>query len=185
VPQAEFRTPVVAKSVEDAHAAGDGPVPLHQSSGWRLAKDVLVFQGKLGLDALRDLILSPVSVGAALFGAIFSPSEPGKYFYDLMRWGRRSDHFIGLFTAGQDPAEREDFASVDDIVETIEKVVVDEHERGGMSAEAKAHVEETLGKLEGATLGERRRMRWQVKRLAVRARREVRKVRDQFGGPGG
>jgi len=168
---------------EGAASAEEAAAPLHRSKGWVLAKDVLVFQGKLALDALRDLILSPISIVAAIFGAITSPNDPGKYFYDLMRWGRRSDHFIGLFSAGQDPSERDQFTSVDDIVDTLEKVVVDEHERGGMTEDAKAHVEETLGRIDEATHADRRWAKYQVKRIAAKARREVRKVRSRFEGP--
>ena len=173
----ELRTPVAT----DSEPSTPRPEP---DKGWQLAKDVIVFQGKLGLDALRDLVLSPVSIGAAIFGAVFSPKDPGRYFYDLMRWGRRSDHFIGLFSAGQDPAERDDFASVDDIVETVEKVVTDEYERDEMSSEAKARLDETLRRLDNSTFEDRRWLSHRVKRIAARARREVRKVRDQFGGPG-
>jgi len=150
----------------------------------RLAMDVLVFQGKLALDALRDLFLSPISIVAALFGVLTRSDNPGVYFYDLMRWGRRSDHFIGLFNAGLRPDERDDFASVDDFVDALEGVIVDEHKRGGVSAEAKAHFEKTLHRLEETVSPERKRLGWRVKRTADTLRKQARKVRDQIRGPG-
>ncbi len=147
---------------------------------WRLIVDVVVFQGKLGLDALRDLLLSPISIVLALAGLLTRRHDPGAYFYDLMRLGRRSDHFIGLFNAGLRPDERDEFTSVDDIVETIEKVVVDEHARGGMTTEAKAHIDRTLDQLDETIAPERIKLTWRFKRAAVIARREARKVRDQL-----
>lgn len=174
---AEFRPPV-QRPEEPA------PPPPGPDAGWVLVRDVLSFQVKLALDALRDLFLSPIAIMAAIFGAVFNPRDPGKYFYSLMRWGRRSDHFIGLFNAGLRPEERDEFTSVDDIVETLEEAVRNEEKRGGMTAEARAHMEEAIRRLDTATHPERRRLTWQVKRLAVRARQEVRKVRDQISGPG-
>jgi len=61
---------------------------------------------------------------------------------------------------------------------------VDEHKRGGVSAEAKAHFEKTLLRLEETVIPERKRLGWQVKRTAVKLRKQARKVRDQIAGPG-
>jgi len=169
-----------ADAPEEPKAGASGPT----DPRLRLAMDVFVFQGKLALDALRDLFLSPISIVAALFGVLTRSDNPGAYFYDLMRWGRRSDHFIGLFNAGLRPDERDDFASVDDFVDALEDVIVDEHKRGGVSAEAKAHFEKTLLRLEETVIPERKRLGWQVKRTAVKLRKQARKVRDQIAGPG-
>ncbi|MBN4046660.1 hypothetical protein JYU02_01530 [bacterium AH-315-P15] len=195
-PEAPPDTPNFALSDERAEKQPEEPAPKpvpEPGKRWVLARDIAVFQGKLALDALRDLVLSPVSIVAALAGVFLRPENPGHYFYDLMRWGRRSDHFINLFSAGQDKSERDEFTSVDDLVETLEKVVVNEHERGGMTAEAKAHIDKTLDQLEEAIAPDRRRLGWRIKRAAVslrkEVRKEVRKVRDQIssrrrGGPG-
>jgi len=53
-----------------------------------------------------------------------------------------------------------------------------------MTAEARVHVERALHQIEQATVPERQRLTWRVKRAAVRFRREARKVRDQISGPG-
>ncbi|MFT7385132.1 MAG: hypothetical protein ACI90G_002722, partial [Urechidicola sp.] len=52
---------------------------------WRLLRDVVVFQGKLALDGLRDLLLSPLSIILALAGAVLSPTDPHRYLRRLMQ----------------------------------------------------------------------------------------------------
>ena len=150
---------------------------------WRLMIDVVTFQGKLFLDAIRDILLSPISIVLAIVGVISKPKNPGVYFYDLMRWGRWSDHFIGLFNAGLKPDERHDSASVDDIVDTLERVVRDEYYRGGLSAEARAHFERTLHRLEEDVAPEQRRLEWHIRRAVAKARAEARKLRKRITGP--
>jgi hypothetical protein len=71
---------------------------------WRLLRDVLVFQGKLALDGLRDLLLSPLSIMLAIAGAILSPEDPHCYLRRLMKFGLKSDQFIKLFEH-PDPAQ--------------------------------------------------------------------------------
>jgi len=151
---------------------------------WRLVVDVVTFQGKLVLDAVRDILLSPISIVVAIIGAVTRPSDPGTYFYELMRWGRWSDHFIGLFNAGLKPDERHDTTSVDDIVETLERVVRDEYYRGGVSAEARAQFERTLKRLEDEASPEQRRIGYQLRQAADKAREEAQKLRDKIKGPG-
>ncbi len=173
-------------SAPRASAPGAGaaaPSSKRLGGRWRLALDVLLFQGKLALDALRDLFLSPISIVLALYGALTDGREPGRYFYWLMRWGRRSDHFIDLFSAGRNPDEHDTDATLDDIVGVVEDVIVDEEKRGGMTTEARMHIERTLHQIEQATVPERQRLTWRVKRAAVRFRQEARKVRDQISGP--
>jgi hypothetical protein len=53
----------------------DEPHPVEASSSassrWHLIRDVAVFQLKLGLDALRDLVLSPISLIAGIVDLVF------------------------------------------------------------------------------------------------------------------
>ena len=150
---------------------------------WKVARDLIVFQGKLALDAIRDLALAPVAIGAALLGVVSRPDNPGVYFYDLMRWGRRSDKFINLFSAGQDPEEQDNFPSVDDLVTTVEEAIVKEHEKGGMTAEAKSHIDKTLDKLDEAMERDRERTKRHIKAAADTMKREIKKVKDQIAPP--
>lgn len=116
---------------------------------WALMRDVTVFQGKLALDAIRDLALSPISIGAAVLGLVRDKDEPGKYFYPLMNTGKRSDTVINLFGAadhaGLDATTHDD-PSVDELIKRFEGIIVKEYESGGMTAQAKEAIDKAIDK---------------------------------------
>ena len=93
-----------------------------QPSRTRLVRDLIVFQFKLALDGLRDVLLSPVSLGAALLGILTSRDDPGKYFRRLMELGRASDRWINLFNSHNE----EDRPSSDTLVRQAEAMVARE-----------------------------------------------------------
>ena len=66
------------------------------SSG-RALRHLLVFQVKLGVDALRDLILSPLSIAVFLIDSVRTPRVQDSLYLRLMTMGRRSDRVINLF----------------------------------------------------------------------------------------
>lgn len=76
--------------------AGDERPELH-TTRLQLVWDVVLFQFKLAADGLRDLLLSPVSIAAGLFGLIAGGDDPHRYFHRLLRFGRRSEGWINLF----------------------------------------------------------------------------------------
>jgi hypothetical protein len=80
-------------------AGPHGTPPLH-TSRLNLVWDVSVFQFKLVMDGVRDLLLSPISMAAAIYGLVAGGDDPARYFRRLMRLGRRSDRFINLFGHG-------------------------------------------------------------------------------------
>ncbi|UCE86963.1 MAG: hypothetical protein JSU66_04310 [Deltaproteobacteria bacterium] len=139
-------------------AARDAP------SRWQLLRDVAVFQAKLALDGLRDLLLSPISLVAALLDLVTGGDRPGRRFYDLMHLGRRSDHWIRLFSAGdriapnsgREPARPG--AGVDGLFDTLEARLVRQYERGGATASAKHAVDRALDSVQRrpGTAGRRR-----------------------------
>ncbi len=63
----------------------------------RLLIAVLVFNLKLLMDGVRDLVLVPASLLCALAGLFFGGEESDRYFRRLLQIGRRSDRFINLF----------------------------------------------------------------------------------------
>jgi hypothetical protein len=108
---------------------------------WELLRDVTVFQLKLLLDAVRDVVLSPLSLIAAAAGLIGGGERPRRYLEDLIRVGRRTDRWINLFGEfDQDSRE----AGVDALVAEVEKRVVDQHARGGVTASAKDVIDRSL-----------------------------------------
>ncbi len=121
-------------------------------SRWNLIRDVAVFQLKLFLDGLRDLVLVPISLGLAALDLLGVGARAGHHFYDLLRVGKKTERFIDLFGA----ADRADpFASlgngapsVDAVVARMEGVIRREYERGGMTSSAKKAVDRALDGLQ-------------------------------------
>jgi hypothetical protein len=120
---------------------------------WTLIRDIAVFQMKLIVDGLRDLILLPISLVAGLISLLKGGTELGSEFYDLLRVGRRSEHWINLFGAAErmhGPSKLEEFFPADDIDEIVSRVesfVVDEYNKGGVTAQAKKRFDQALDHL--------------------------------------
>ena len=120
----------------------------------RIIRDVLVFQGKLVVDGFRDVVLLPVSLIAAIFSLIGKGKAPSSEFYDLLRLAKRSERWINLFgavekrTAGSDD-EAERVRDLDALVSRVETFLVDEYNRGGVTAQAKARMHTALDSLRG------------------------------------
>jgi len=125
--------------------------PQDPNARWTLIRDIVVFQGKLLVDGLRDLVLVPASLVAGIMSlASGSHSQPGTQFYRLLAVGKDSEHWINLFGALRNaPPDLEQFepfptADIDDIVGRVEAFVVNEHKRGGMTAQARERLEKAL-----------------------------------------
>ena len=113
---------------------------------WALIRDVIVFQLKLAVDGFRDLVMLPLSLGVAVFDLLGVGPQAGRQFYDLLRIGERTDHWINLFgateRAGSLPATRQ--PGIDMLVHRMERLVVQEYERGGITTSAKEAVDRAL-----------------------------------------
>ena len=119
---------------------------------WTLIRDVAVFQIKLAVDAVRDVVLSPISLFAALVDLLSGTDRERPFFYQVLLAGRRSEGWIDLFGAG-DRVEPEraprgaDAASLDRVVARVEAVLADQVERGGVTAQAKDTIDRSLDAL--------------------------------------
>ena len=108
-----------------------------------LARDAFLLQGKLLIDGLRDLLLVPVSIVAALIDLASGEKPAGRRFYSVVQLGRRSEHWINLFgAADRSPhknrwAHNEESHKLDDLVEQVEKVVKDQYAEGGVTGSAR------------------------------------------------
>ena len=123
---------------------------------WMLIRDAAVFQFKLVVDGFRDLVLLPASFVAALLSLLKSKDgKPGPQFYRLLGVGKRSERWIDLFAAYRHSPEdvlrdsESGEASIDDIVHRVEAFVVDEYRRGGVTAQAKARIDQALNAMQG------------------------------------
>jgi hypothetical protein len=68
---------------------------------WVLLRDLLIFQIKLALDGMKDLIFMPISIVAAALDILVPTARPGSRFYAVLRLGERFDRWLSLFGAAQ------------------------------------------------------------------------------------
>ncbi len=121
---------------------------------WQMIRDVAVFQLKLAVDGLRDLLLSPVSLLAALADLVLGREGAGGRFYEVVRFGRRTERWIDLFGAADRPGlsnARESEAGeagIDTYVEQLQERLVERYERGGATATAKEKVDRAIDSIQ-------------------------------------
>ena len=118
------------------------------ASRWELIRDLATFQLKLVLDGARDVLLSPISLIAALIDLVLDGDGQGRRFYQVLLFGRRSERWIDLFRAADRIEPRaestEGPVSVDALVGQVEKLLVEQVERGGVTAQAKSAIDRSL-----------------------------------------
>ena len=90
-----------------------------QVSTARAFRHMLVFQIKLAADALRDLILSPISILVFIADAVRKPALADSWYLRLMLLGRKSDRLINLFDEHKDAGHY----TVDQAVNEVEQLV--------------------------------------------------------------
>jgi len=138
---------------------------MSKAPSWPLIRDTIIFQLKLGIDALRDLLLSPVSIVCAVVDLFKGNSTEQSYFYQLMRLGHKSDLWLNLFspkggsesqkqpitdTEQSDKHKQETDLSeqnVDQIFEKLESLLKEQHKQGGVTASAKSAIDRYLSKM--------------------------------------
>jgi len=62
-----------------------------------IIRDLIIFQVKLAVDGLKDLVLLPTSLVAALIDLVFPGPQPGRFFYLVMRAGETFDRWLSLY----------------------------------------------------------------------------------------
>jgi hypothetical protein len=92
-----------------------------RGSRFRLARDVVVFQVKLGLEALLDLTLIPVSLAAAGLDLVLGNWRRPRWFHTVLRFGERCERRIDLWGVGKN-AEVAD-AEVAAVMRSIETLI--------------------------------------------------------------
>jgi hypothetical protein len=107
-----------------------------------LIRQAIVFQLKLGLDALRDVFMSPVSIVLVITDTIMANNHQQSYFIRLMRLGKKSDHWINLFDVDLGKTEPRDNkvaadSNVDDWFKKIEEVIKEQQVDGKLSQSGK------------------------------------------------
>ena len=118
---------------------------------WALLRDIGVLQVKLIVDGMRDLLLVPASLVAGILSLLSDKGgRPGPYFYQLLDLGKQSEHWINLFgalkNAPADLRQVEPFpkTDMDELVGRLETFMIDEHKRGGLTAQAKDRMDKVI-----------------------------------------
>jgi len=131
-------------------------------SRWTLIRDMLIFQAKLAMDAVRDLLLSPVSIVCGLIDIFNGHPISKSYFHKLMDLGQKSDSWLNLFgnhnhnrshsehgessnITEQQHAKPE--VSVDHLFCQVESILKEQHGKGGLTASAKTTIDRYLNKI--------------------------------------
>ena len=131
---------------ENSNAPDAGDLP----DRWTLVRDIAVLQVKLVVDGLRDFILVPVSLIAGVMSLFKSGDVSDSEFYNLLRIGKKSERWINLFGAAERapaPADERDHfpeEDIDALVGRVESFVVDEYKKGGVTKQAKEHLDQML-----------------------------------------
>jgi hypothetical protein len=134
-------------------------LPANSDDRWKFMRDVVVFQLKMLLDNIRDLVLMPVALVAALIDLILKGEREGTLFYKVLRWGWHSEKVIDVYSAIEDHApdgfEIGKAYTVDGVIARLENVVAREVEKGGTAASIKSAMDRAIDQLHAGTGGAR------------------------------
>ena len=123
---------------------------------WVLLRDMLIFQVKLAMDAIRDLFLSPVSIICVLADILKGHSLSKSYFHKLMDFGQQTDSWLNLFGNHNNRAEKlsnidsekaKADVNVDKLFSQVESLLKEQHGKGGLTASARATIDRYLNKI--------------------------------------
>jgi len=120
----------------------------------RLVRKTAIFQLKLLADGLRDALLIPISLGAALIGMIRGGDDAERELQEIFKFGRRSERWINLFSQHKPLVYAHPARSIDSIIDRVESVVREQYQKGKTSAEEKTAIEEALEELRSAKKAE-------------------------------
>ena len=123
---------------------------------WALIRDIFVFQFKLAMDAIRDLLLSPASIICGLVDIFKGNSSSQSYFHKLMGFGHQTDSWLNLFGTYNketenlnvlDSQKAKSEANVDKLFSQVESLLKEQHNKGGLTASAKNTIDRYLDKI--------------------------------------
>ena len=93
---------------------------------------------------LRDVILVPISLVAALLGLVVGGSDPGRYFYQVLNFGRRTEYWINLF------GNRRGKGTADEFINPFKERVFEEAEANPFLKKAGTSVNRSLDQVNDA-----------------------------------
>ena len=122
------------------------PEQLPLESKGELIREALVFQLKLGIDGLKDVVLVPIVMIALAFDLMRSTEVRGRNLRRVFRMGHGFDRWLDLYKAGRAAADDAEDGSggFDDQLNGVERVLREELATGQLSTKAKAALREML-----------------------------------------
>lgn len=109
-----------------------------------LVRNAVVFQLKLMVDGLRDLVLLPISLIATIIGLLRGGDEPEREFNQIIEVGRESEQWINLFGNHDAPDNSNAIASIDALFTKVEATLKQQYKAAGTSESAQAEIDEAL-----------------------------------------
>jgi hypothetical protein len=98
--------------------------PEYKRKAGPLIRAVAMLQVKLLIGAARDLVLSPITLAAALLDLVRLKNHEPRFFRDALRVGERTEEWIDLWSYARD-AEAPQRENVDALLARVEEVVRD------------------------------------------------------------
>lgn len=122
------------------------PSQLKIESKGELIREALVFQLKLGIDGLKDVILVPIVFVALALDLMGSTDVNGRNLRRVFRMGHGFDRWLDLYKAHRAPGESkpEDAGGFDEQFDGVEGLLRRELATGHLSNKAKAALREML-----------------------------------------
>lgn len=133
------------------------------ASRWSVFKKLVIFQVKLTFDAVRDLVLSPISFCCALVDVIKNNNYEQSYFKKLMAFGVKTDMWLNLFFQHDSPTNKPSIRSesnetqystaeneqknADQLFDKIEDIIREQYAKGDLPISAKNKLDGVLQKL--------------------------------------
>ena len=109
-----------------------------------LIREATILQLKLLADGMRDALLIPISLVAALVGFLRGGEDCDREYRRVINLGRRSERWINLF-GHQPPLGIEHPAgSMDTILNQVEAIVMDQYRKGKSGDETREAVRDAL-----------------------------------------
>jgi hypothetical protein len=96
-------------------------------SRWGLVRNLGVFELKLAVDGLKDLVLAPLALAAAVADMVIPAESRGVFLRSVMRIGEKFDRWLNLYGArrGRDVRSVLDEGGSDVIVDYLESTALD------------------------------------------------------------
>jgi hypothetical protein len=126
-------------------------------------RDAALFHGKLFVDGIRDLILFPAALVAVGVDLIKRGEPAGRYFYDVVHFGKQTEQWINLFevvdTAPDTDSPRPSIGapSIDQLIDDLETKLKAGYDKGEISATAKRAIDQILAATKRAIRNSTRR----------------------------